>query len=307
MLAALDHCLRTPPTAQNVDTVAQWWPQWRRLTADFQAPAEIAIRGGFAADRVGWAFAGGYQAALHALVPDLPRDALAAFCATEENGNRPRDIKTTLTPQADGTIAVSGAKRWTTLGPDSTLLLVVTALAGNDGRPQLKVVRVPASAPGVELQLMPETGFVPEVPHARIRLDDVLLPAAAVLPGDGYDAYVKPFRSCEDIYVSLGVLAYLLREARARAWPAFAEKLAAAIVALSAIGDGDITSAGSHLALAGALHWTHALYQEADALWAACGSDPAAARWQRDRALFALAGTARGLRASKAWEALAAA
>ena len=72
--------------------------------------------------RVGWAFSSGYQAALRALLPDLPAEALAALCVTEEAGNRPRDIGTRFVPQADGSVAISGAKRWTTPGPDSSLL-----------------------------------------------------------------------------------------------------------------------------------------------------------------------------------------
>ena len=60
--------------------------------------AEQALLGGFDADRVGWAFASGYQAALRALLPELPADAVAAFCVTEESGNRPRDIHTRITP-----------------------------------------------------------------------------------------------------------------------------------------------------------------------------------------------------------------
>ena len=62
---------------------------------------------------------------------------------------------------------------------------------------------------------MPETRFVPEVPHARVQLDAVRVDAAALLPGDGYERYVKPFRTIEDAHVTLAVLAYLLREARA--------------------------------------------------------------------------------------------
>ena len=77
----------------------------------------LAIAGGFAADRVGWAFASGYQAALRALVPGLSHDTLAAFCVTEAEGNRPRDIRTTIVPQPDGTLRIDGSKRWTTLGP----------------------------------------------------------------------------------------------------------------------------------------------------------------------------------------------
>jgi acyl-CoA dehydrogenase len=185
---------------------------------------------------VAWAFASGYQAALRALLPDVQSDVVAAFCVTEERGNRPRDIETRFTPAADGSVSITGAKRWTTLGPDSSLLLIVGALPPGEGdaRVRLRVARVAAQAPGVQLLPMPETRFVPEVPHARVHLDAVQVDAGALLPGDGYERYVKPFRSIEDIHVTLAVAAYLLREARQRQWPAgFAEQLAALLVVLA--------------------------------------------------------------------------
>jgi hypothetical protein len=67
---------------------------------------------------------------------------------------------------------------------------------------------------------MPPTRFVPEVPHARLAFDGVAVAHEDVLPGDGYERYIKPFRSVEDIHVTAAVLAYLLAEAGRRGWPA---------------------------------------------------------------------------------------
>ena len=307
MHAAIDTCLRAATEVPACDNVAQWWPRWRDGAARAATPAAQALLGGFEADRVAWAFAAGYQAALRALRPELQPDVLAAFCVTEEGGNRPRDIQTRFTPIADGAVSVSGAKRWTTLGPASSLLLVVGALPqpDADGRVRLQVARIDAGAPGVRLLPMPETRFVPEVPHARVQLDAVRVEAAALLPGDGYEAYVKPFRSIEDIHVTLAVAAYLLREARQRRWPAdFAERLCALLVLLADLSASPADAPAMHIALAGALAQAHALYAEAGTLWAALGNDPAVARWQRDAALFSVAGTARGQRAQRAWQRL---
>jgi alkylation response protein AidB-like acyl-CoA dehydrogenase len=216
---------------------------------------------------------------------------------------------TTIVPQPDGTLRIDGAKRWTTLGPGSTLLLVVGALPAAAGarRPVLRVARVPVPTPGLELQPMPPTRFVPEVPHAQVQLHDVLVGAEALLPHDGYEAYVKPFRTIEDLHVTLAVLAYLLREARARRWPAaFREQVVAVLSLLLQLAGDDVHAPPMHVALAGALHWAHRLYGEASALWAAAGNDPAAQRWQRDAALFSVAGQAREQRAARAWERLGA-
>src|SRR5262252_5786039 len=192
----LSSCLLAPPAMHPIVDVAAWWPIWLSVDTADDSPAALAVAGGFAADRVGWAFASGYQAALRALVPGLPRDTLAAFCVTEADGNRPRDIRTTMAPQPDGTLRIDGVKRWTTLGPSSTLLLIVGALpaASDATRPLLAVARVPAPTPGLALQPMPPTRYVPEVPHAQVQLHDVRVRADAPLPGDGYDDYVKPFR-----------------------------------------------------------------------------------------------------------------
>jgi alkylation response protein AidB-like acyl-CoA dehydrogenase len=307
MNPALDACLRAPTQVPPRASVAEWWPRWRQGAALAATSAEQALLGGFDADRVGWAFASGYQAALRALLPDLPADVVAAFCVTEESGNRPRDIRTSITPQTDGSVLVNGAKRWTTLGPDSSLLLIVGALppAAHGERAALKVARVQAGTAGLQLLPMPETRFVPEVPHARVQLDAVRVDATALLPGDGYERYVKPFRTIEDAHVTLAVLAYLLREARQRGWPAgLAERLCATIIVLGDVAGAAADAPATHVVLAGALAQAHALYGEAGTLWAAAGDDPAAQRWQRDAALFGVAGSARSQRAARAWERL---
>jgi hypothetical protein len=310
MNPALAACLPAPPPARTINDVAEWWQVWQSVHSGNPGAAALAIAGGFAADRIGWAFASGYQAALRALVPDLPHDTLAALCVTEADGNRPRHIRTTIAPQPDGTLRIDGAKRWTTLGPASTLLLIVGALPVPDGadRPVLRVARVPIPTPGLVLQPMPPTRFVPEVPHAQVLMQGVRVSACALLPHDGYDAYVKPFRTIEDLHVTLAVLAYLLREGRMRHWPAaFNEQLVAALALLLHLAGEDARAASTHIALAGALRSAHRLYAEASPLWAATGDDPAAGRWQRDAALFEVAGSAREQRAERAWQRLGAA
>lgn len=305
MLEAIDTCLRAATAVPPRDSVAQWWPRWRDGAAQAGSTAAQAMLGGFDADRVGWAFASGYQAALRALLPGLAPGTLAALCVTEDGGNRPRDIRTRFTPTAHGGVRIDGAKRWTTLGPDSTLLLVVGALATDGPRPQLKVARVAAGTPGLQLLAMPPTRFVPEVPHARVQLDGVQVDAAALLPGDGYDACVKPFRTIEDIHVTLAVLAYLLREARQRGWPGgFTEPLCATLLTLATLCSAAADAPATQVVLAGAPAQAHTLYDAATALWAAAGADPAAQRWQRDAALFEVAASARSQRSARAWQRL---
>ena len=173
----------SPARAVECPTVADWSPRWRANAAAHPGSFERAIAGGADADRMAWAFASGYQAALRVLDPTLPDAVIAALCVTEAEGNHPRAIQTTLAPDGSG-FTLSGEKRWATLGPDGGLFLIVAREFGNAAeRPSLKAVRVSTGAPGLTIDSITPTGFVPEVPHARVRLEDVRVEAADVLPG----------------------------------------------------------------------------------------------------------------------------
>jgi alkylation response protein AidB-like acyl-CoA dehydrogenase len=302
----IGHILRSRCEAAACDDVATWWPRYRELAAVWRNPLDRAIAGGFAADRLGWAFASGYQAALQALFPALPEDRICALCVTEAEGNHPRAIKSTLRRAGGGQGGgwrLDGAKRWTTLGPEGGLFLVAARDAAASGeRIALRIARVPSDAPGVTMQPMADTRFVPEVPHARLRFDNVAVAEDALLPGDGYEDYVKRFRTVEDIHVHAAVLAYLVREARVRAWAqTWIERAATALHALRALALEDPSLPATHIALAGALANGSGLIAEADANWERA-QDEAAARWQRDRELLNVAGSARAQRSVRAWQ-----
>lgn len=300
-------CLLVPavPAFECAD-VAQWWPRWCAVAAARRDAFSRAVAGGADADRVGWAFAAGYQAALRVLDPGLPDSLLAAFCVTEAEGNFPRAIKSMLTPEGGG-FRLDGEKRWTTLGPGGGLFIVVARLAGCDeARPMLKAVRVRSGTPGLAIESMPPTGFVPEVPHARIRLAGVRVEAADLLEGDAYARHVKPFRTIEDVHVNAACIAYLVREALRRDWAqAWVGRALAQLHALGRLATLDPSAPQTHVALGGALALGARLIAEADGFWqAAPPGDPAAARWVRDRDLFGVAGKARSARLAAAWERL---
>jgi len=301
----LGHLLRASPEAAECPDVARWWPAYRALAATWKNPMDRAIVAGFSSDRVAWAFASGYQCALAALFPSLPEDALAALCVTEEEGNYPRAIRATLKRAASGW-RLDGAKRWTTLGPQGALFLVLARDAEVEGeRPALRVARVPSSAPGVRVEPMPATRFVPEVPHARLAFDAVPLGEDALLPGDGWALYAKPFRTVEDAHVNAGVIGYLLREARRLAWPqGWIARAAALLLALRALAAEDPSRAQTHVALDGILETAAALRDEAATHWNASPADAARARWLRDRDLLAVASSARAQRSASAWRTL---
>lgn len=293
-------------SAVPCESVADWWPRHRAIAAEHASTVQQAIVGGFVADRVGWAFASGYQAALRALFPQAPADRLCALCVTEEDGNAPKAIRSAFAPAGDAW-SLNGAKKWTTLGPQGSLFFVAAREAAAAGeRPAIRVLMVPSEASGLTVEKMPPTRFVPEVPHARLRFDNVRV--SALLPGDGYDLYVKPFRTVEDIHVQAAVLAYLMREAQRLAWPApWIERLSALLAALSTLADMPPAQPETHISLAGALRIAGELVEEADAHWLRSPADPAALRWRRDKELLQVAGKARELRTQRAWETLRAA
>jgi alkylation response protein AidB-like acyl-CoA dehydrogenase len=320
----LDRLLARPAQPVACIDVGAWWPVHRQLARAWPAPIERSIAGGLAADRAGWAFAAGYQAALRALVPSLPDEAVAALCVTEEGGNTPKAIRSTIRDAGAGRIIVEGHKRWTTLGPASGVLLVAAIDAREDARasarldapagaspgprPTIRVVSVPTGAPGLALRPMPDTRFVPEVPHAQVDLAGVVLDEAALMPGDGYDGYVKPFRTVEDVHVSAAVLAYLFGCSRRRGWPSgWTERALAVLAGFADLAARDPRAPATHLLLAGTLALAHGLYAEASDHFAQGMRDDEAARWARDVALMQVAGGARTQRALRAWERLGAA
>jgi acyl-CoA dehydrogenase len=301
----LGHLLRAASAVPECPDVERWWPAFRELARTWRNPMDRALAAGFAADRAAWAFAGGYQSALQALFPGIAEDTLAALCVTEEEGNHPRAIRSALRRVAHGW-QLDGAKRWTTLGPQGALFLVVARdVAAPGERPALKVARVPSGAGGVRIEAMRATRFVPEVPHARLFFEGVALDEDALLPGDGWALYAKPFRTVEDAHVNAALLAYLLREARRLGWPhAWIERAAALLLALRALAAEEPSLPQTHVALAGILQSGAALMAEAESNWDASPADAARARWLRDRELLQVAASARARRTESAWRRL---
>ncbi len=305
MNESISYLLGAPAATRAFKTVDEWWRAHRSLARSWPNPFDRAIIGGFTAERVAWAFCAGYQAALRTLVPSLPMNALTALCATEAEGNRPRAIRTTITPgPGQDTLIVNGEKRWTTLGDECEILLVVAREHDSpEDRPRLRVARIASATPGIQIVARPPARFIPEVAHAGVRFEGVPIAVSAMLEGDGYDHYLKPFRTIEDIHVHAALLAYLVREARRLDWPTpWIERCLVTLNALGAIAMEDPSTPSTHITLAGAIDAGRALTDEATSLWAAANDAPAFARWQRDRPIFDVAGSARGQRRIRAWE-----
>ena len=268
----------------------------RHARAAFDTTVDRALVGGALADRLGYAFASGYGEALRALVPDL--DGITALCITEAAGNHPKAIATTLTA-VDGGYEVTGKKTWATVGSLASTLLV----CATTGEHRLRMVRVRADAPGVSLTAT-TAPFVPEIPHAEVTLNRVRVTEADVLPGDGYDEYVKPFRTVEDAHVHAALVGYLVGVARRKGFARDRiEKLLALATLTRGVALADAKAATTHAVLAGTFALIAHEVAALEALWSASPDDEWQ-RWQRDRALLQVAGKAREARRDKAWSLL---
>ena len=292
---AFEALLHEPPWSGPTELLPWWSAVAPRLAG--RTTFDQALWGGLLADRLGLAFVAGYQAALARLVgPGAPGQVLAvAF--TEEGGAHPRAIQASLRQTSAGW-SLTGRKTWTTCGSVADELVVVASTGEAEGRNLLRALLLPTSAPGVTIEAMPETPFVPEIPHASVVFEEVAV--SELLPGDGYLDTLKPFRTIEDIHIQAAVLGYLVRGGREAGWPpAVLEDLLVPALALVPLAPADPLSPTVHRALGGVLARVTGLLEELEPHWDRVDPE-VVARWRRDRSLLGVAGRARARRLERA-------
>jgi acyl-CoA dehydrogenase len=307
--AVLQRLLQAPPTPHPIDDLAAWWSRHIEVTRDATTPVLRAMLAGFSVDRPAYAFASGYQEALRCLLgvagPELGAGRLA-LCATEPGGAQPRAIQTRLERDGDG-LVLTGLKTYATLATHADAYLVLASEGADaQGKNRLAAVRVPAGRAGVRLEEIAakELAIVPEIPHARLHFDRVRIWPGERLPGDGYERYLKPFRTVEDCHVYASLLAWILQVGRTAAWPEIVlEGLVLGLTSMSAIATADPLRPATHVALAGLLAHTERLLVENESCWDSVEPETRA-RWRRDRALLQVAGKARAQRREVAWQRL---
>lgn len=301
MDSVLDYLLTAPAEVAPLNDVPQAWRRHRDTAAMFDVPVDAALACGFGADRLGYAFLSGYQAALRALLPQLAPGELVSLCATEQGGGHPAAIRTTVTEQ-DGHWLVDGTKTFATLGETADRLVVIGSAGTDDrGRNRLAAVLVGTDQPSVARTPLPETPFIPEIPHATVTFTGA---RAQLLPGDGYSGYLKPFRTIEDIHVLAAALGWLIRMGRRGAVArSLLEQLLADAATLRDLARAPASSPGVHIALGGVLAHFDELPRMAAPIWAAAEPEDVR-RWERDLPLLRVAGKVRGLRLASAWQSV---
>ncbi|KAB2520830.1 acyl-CoA dehydrogenase family protein [Pseudomonas sp. GXM4] len=254
-------------------------------------PFELAVAGGRRMATPGLAFLVGYQAALRMLWPSAPL-SLGALCATEQRSLRPADMQTRLRD-----LRLSGRKDFVTAGDAADWLLVAARSEEPGETPRLSLAVVYPGEPGVKVEKLPALPLMPDISHGRLHLDGAL---CELLAGDGWDAYVKPFRSLEDVYVLSAMTAWLYGVGQDSDWPqALQLRLLALLAGCAEASRQAPNNPAGHVVLGGLFAQFESLKTEVDQ--ALVQGDPAwAAMWQRDQGVMQLAAGARAKRLAKA-------
>lgn len=288
------------------DTLADWYLKTRADGNALVSEDLLSMFGGFFANSVGQAFANGYEVAIQRLLQWDTSEHVAAFCVTENKSTHPGAMSTCLLAQEDGSYRLSGKKDFVTLALDAKHLFVAaTAGKKTDGRNNLKLVRVAVSAPGVNVRSLPELPFVPDVSHGVVNFERVSVRPEEILEGDGYNAYVKPFRWIEDINVITSLAAYLLKVSLEGSWPTRSvTEMVSLLTTLANLQAMHVADPIAHVVLADQYerlaNWLARYEQE----WVKL---PVLVRegWQRDKNLLKIANTARVSRLNNALAQLA--
>jgi hypothetical protein len=254
-------------------------------------PFELAVRGGRLMATPGLAFLVGYQAALRMLWPSAPL-SLGALCATEQRSLRPADMQTRLQD-----LHLNGRKDFVTAGDAADWLLIAARCEAQGESPRLSLAVVHAGEPGVKVDKLPAIPLMPDISHGRLQLDNALCERLA---GDGWDAYVKPFRTLEDIYVLSAMTAWLYGVGQDNDWPqTLLLQLLALLAGCAEVSRQNPSLSSGHVLLGGLFAQFDGLKPALEQAFAD-GPELWAELWKRDRAVLDLAAGARSKRLAKA-------
>lgn len=291
-----------------IDSFGDWKKIFDRNASAWSETLEMAVVGGFISNRVSYAFASGYESAIRHMVPKLPKEAVVAFCVTEEGGGHPKAIKSTLKKTDE---LIDGEKKWVLNGSkkfitcaDEAELLLAAASTGttSDGKNQIRIVLLEKKTPGIFVELMDQLPFVKEISHGRLQFKDVIVKESQIIEGDGYNEYIKPFRTIEDIHVFGAILGYLFRVASIFDWPKnIKEGFLSLITTINSLAVCNPLSKDVHIVLAGVFRQLSDLLDRTDTYWDKVDKNTRTI-WERDRALLNVAGRAREKRLASAWE-----
>ncbi len=262
------------------------WPNAESFVAAASPgpPADRAVAGGVMADRLAYAFLAGYHAACDAVMGPSPWPAM---CVTEEGPPHPRNIACRY---ADG--ALHGVKNFVTGGPTAKTLHVLAVAGETKGQRELVVGTVTLPTEGAAIEALAPPPFVPELQHGRVRFSGAKVDSVVE---DGWGARIKPFRTVEDLHVTMAIAAYLARTLHRHGGSAQdVEAVAGLVFALHALAAAPADSPVVHRALAGVDALLRPIVERTEL------PGEEGERWARDRRLLRVAQSAREARAAAA-------
>lgn len=291
-----------------VESLREWKKIHDNNSKSWEEPIDRAISSGFLADRTAYAFVAGFRSALQRLFPLQPIEKLTAFCISEEGGNHPKFIKSSLektnVTSGDEVIwKLNGRKKFITCASIADSLYVAASTGIDEkGRNRIKLVLLDRDSEGIEITPMENLPFIPEINHGIVELKDVVVKDSQIMPGDAYSRYVKPFRLIEDIHVNASLMGYLFRIACLFSWPReVREKLLAIIGGIRVVAMADPESPDIHIVFSGTQRIVDQLIQEIVPLWDET-TEEIRDHWNRDIAIMTIGEKARIIRPAAAWK-----
>jgi hypothetical protein len=198
-------------------------------------------------------------------------------------------------------LRLSGRKDFVTAGDAAEWLLIAARSEAPGEAARLSLAVVYPDEPGVRLEKLPAIALIPDISHGQLFLDNAL---CELLAGDGWDAYVKPFRTLEDVYVLSAMTAWLYGIGQDSDWlQALQLRLLALLAGCAEVSRQAPNNPAGHVLLGGLFAQFEGLKAEIDQALAD-GPPHWAAMWQRDRMVMDLASGARGKRLVKALAAI---
>ena len=289
----------------EIESISQWKKDIFANLEKYGTSLEMAIAGGYLSDRMAYVFLSGYQAALHSNFPVLTAGKLGAFCVSEEGGNRPKAILTSMQPVSEGYV-LNGSKTFVTCAEEADELLVAAcdSTADVNGRPQIKILHVQANVDGALIHEDKTLPFMPELKRGRLTLDGCMCSSSSLLSGDGYADYIKPFSPLEAFYVMAAGVGHMIRLARMYDWPnSFIEQCLAVLVSIQGANFDEPEAPENQLLINGLRETTKGLVgaTEATSFWAHADAE-IQKRWLRDKVMLMMPDRAHSIRLERAWQ-----
>jgi hypothetical protein len=171
----------------------------------------------------------------------------------------------------------------------------------HDDKNKIRMMKVDSNAPGVSITPM-KINLVPEISHCELAFTNVTVSKSDLLSGDGYEDYIKPFRTVEDLHISAAMLGYLFRNACRYVWDReIRQRILGCIFTIRNLTLSPPGAPSVHIVTGDALRQVKELIKVTEPLWEKVSEEKKEA-WNRDKVLMNIAHKARNRRLQTAWE-----